>query len=226
MKRYFVLVLLLFICLASAQGLEIFQSFSSGYQGDAAGTLGFGIWDLVPSFPIGVRLLFGIVYQLDSGDATAARRIFINDNEGGTIEKWGTNHLLALDLTYRVAGSKDLLLYGFAGPRMSFYSAHFGFIGNNEVFAVRSDALGAGGGLQVMLRLGPRFRATLSGGADYFLPAKLYAHGTFYYTPDGVDQVPRNAYTYQDADAAVNQPRLLPVISLGIEYQLSGDQVP
>ena len=220
MKRYFIFVLLLLVCLASAQGLELFQSYSSGYYGDVAGALGFGIRDLTQSFPIGMRLLASVAYQFDSGDATTARKIFINDNEGGTVEKWGTNHLLALDLTYRVAGSKDLLLYGFAGPRVSFYSAHFGFIGNNEVFAVRSNAFGAGGGLQVMLRTGPRLMAMLSGGADYYFPARLYAHGTFYYTPDGVDQVPRNAYTYADADAAVNQPRLVPVVTLGFEYQL------
>jgi hypothetical protein len=220
MKRYSVLFLLLLLCLASAQGLEVFQSYSSGYYGDVSGALGIGIRDLTPSFPIGARLTASVAYQFDSGDATTARKIFINDNEGGTIEKWGTNHLLALDLTYRAAGKKDLALYGFAGPRVSFYSAHFGFIGNNEVFAVRSNAFGAGGGLQLMLRTGPRLAAVLRGGADYYFPAKLYAHGTFYYTPDGVDQVPRNDYTYKDADAAVNQPRLVPVVTLGFEYAL------
>jgi hypothetical protein len=220
MKRYSVFFLLLLVCLASVQGLEMFQSYSSGYYGDVSGSLGFGIRDLVPSFPIGVRMLATIAHQFDSGDATSARKIFINDNEGGTVEKWGINHLLLLDLTYRVAGKKDFSLYGFAGPRMSFYGAHFGFIGNNEVFTVRSDAFGAGGGMQVMLRTGPRLAAVLSAGADYYFPSKLYAHGTFYYTPDGVDQVPRNDYTYEDADAAVNQPRLVPVVTLGFEYQL------
>jgi hypothetical protein len=107
MKRYFIFMLLLLVCLALAQGLELFQSYSSGYYGDVAGALGFGIRDLTQSFPIGVRLMAS------------------------------------------VAGSKDILLYGFAGPRLSFYSAHFGFIGNNEVFAVRSNAFGAGGVDQV-----------------------------------------------------------------------------
>lgn len=219
MKRYAVLLLLLLVCLVSAQGLAVFQSYSTGYYGGVSGAIGFGIRDLAPSFPIGVRLSASVTYQFDSGDATSARRIFINDNQGGTIEKWGMNHMLALDLTYRVGSRKDSSLYGFAGPRVSFYSAHFGFIGNNEVFAVRSDAFGAGGGLQLMTRTGPRLMASLSGGADYYFPAKLYAHGTYYYTPDGVDQVPRNDYTYKDADAAVNQPRLVPVVTLGLEYQ-------
>lgn len=220
MKKNFLIALLMLGVLASAQSLDVFQSLTSGYTGDVAGVLGFGFRDLTKSFPIGLRLQVGVAYQFDSGDATAARRIFINDNEGGTIEKWGVNHMLALDFTYRVAGRKDLLLYGYAGPRLSFYSAHFGFIGNNEVFAVRSDAFGAGAGVQLLLRTGTRLMATLTGGAEYYLPAKLYAHGTFYYTPDGLDQVPRNDYTYEDADAAVNQPRLVPVVTLGFEYQL------
>jgi hypothetical protein len=220
MKRLYLLLLVLLLCLASAQGLELFQSYSCGYYGDVAGSLGFGIRDLSPSLPIGARLIARVAYQFDSGDATAARRIFINDNEGGTVEKWGINHLLALDITYRVAGKNDLSFYGFAGPRVSFYAANFGFIGNNEVFAARSDAFGVGGGMEAKLRAGTKLAVALSGGADFYFPAKLYAHGTYYYTPDGKDQVPRDAYTYKDADAAVNQPRLVPSITLGLEYLL------
>ena len=49
-------------------------------------------------------------YQFDSGDATAARRIFINDDEGGAIEKWEVNHMLGLDLTFEY-GSGNTGLY-------------------------------------------------------------------------------------------------------------------
>jgi hypothetical protein len=220
MKRSAFFLVLLLACLSSAHGLEVFQIYSGGYYGDISGALGIGVRDIFPSLPIGARLTAGVAYQYDSGDATSARRIFINDNEGGSIEKWGMSHMLALDITFRAASSKNLSLYGFAGPRLSFYSAHFGFIGNNEVFAVRSNAFGIGIGAQVTLRTGPRLVASLSGGADYYFPAKLYAHGTYYYTPNGVDQVPRNAYTYEDADAAVNQPRFTPALILGFEYLL------
>jgi hypothetical protein len=220
MKRYVVFITLLLARLVSAHALDVFQCFSSGYHGDVSGTIGLGIRDFIPSIPIGARLTAGVAYQFDSGDATAARHIFINDNEGGSIEKWGLSHALALDITYKVASGKNLRIDGYAGPRVCFYSAHFGFIGNNEVFAARSDSFGLGAGMQAVLRTGPRLAAVLSAGADYFFPSMLYAHGTYYYTPNGVDQVPRDAYTYKDADAAVNQPKFVPVAILGFEYAL------
>ena len=40
------------------------------------------------------------------------------------------------------------------------------------------------------------------------------------YTPDGIDDNPRNAYTYEDADSVVNQPKLAPSVSLGFSYRL------
>jgi hypothetical protein len=220
MRRGLASLSLLFACLSCAPALDVFQCFAGGYRGDASGTIGLGIRDVMPSIPIGARLTAGVVYQFDSGDATAARRIFINDNEGGSIEKWGLSHLLSLDITYGVISGKSLRIEGYAGPRVSFYSAHFGFIGNNEVFAARSDSFGLGGGMQAVLRTGPRLSTVLSAGADFFFPSRLYAHGTYYYTPSGVDQVPRDDYTYEDADAAVNQPIFVPVATLGFEYSL------
>ena len=55
---------------------------------------------------------------------------------------------------------------------------------------------------------------------DYYVPSKLFGHGQFEYTPDGVDDNPRNAYTYDDADSVVNQPKLAPAVSLGFSYRL------
>jgi len=118
------------------------------------------------------------------------------------------------------SGDGELSLLAYGGPRGSFYSAHYTFFGNNEAFAIHSNAFGAGGGLAAVLKMGARTTGVLNAGVDYFFPAKLYGHGTFYYTPDGVDQNPRHAYTYEDADAAVNQPKLVPAITLGVEYRL------
>jgi hypothetical protein len=220
MRRGLASLSLLIACLAPAPALDFFECFASGYRGDLAGTIGLGMRDLIPSIPIGARLTAGAVYQFDSGDATAARHIFINDNEGGSIEKWGLSHVLSLDITYKVLSGKNLRVEGYGGPRVSFYSAHFGFIGNNEVFAARSDSFGLGGGMQAVLRTGPRLAAVLSAGAEFYFPSRLYAHGTYYYTPSGVDQVPREDYTYKDADAAVNQPKFIPVAILGFEYSM------
>jgi hypothetical protein len=203
-----------------AWALDVYQGVESGYYGDVAGILRFSLRGLSQRVPVELRLMAGAAYQFDSGDATLARKIFINDNTGGTIEKYGTNLLVGLDLAYRLLGGPDLALNAFAGPRGSFYSAHYTFVGNNESFAVRSNAAGIGGGASVVLRMGKRTVGTLTAGVDYFFPAKLYGHGTYTYTPDGVDQNPRNDYTYEDADAAVNQPRLLPALTLGVEYLL------
>ena len=200
--------------------LEIYQGVESGYYGDVAGLLRFSVREVSERVPVGLRVLAGAIYQFDSGDATLARRIFINDNTGGTVEKYGLNLLVGLDLTYRLAGGTDLSLHAYGGPRGSFYSAHYTFVGNNEAFAVRSNAFGAGGGAAAVLRIAERVTGTLNAGVDYFFPAKLYGHGTYYYTPDGVDQNPRNDYTYEDADAAVNQPRLVLAVTLGLEYLL------
>jgi hypothetical protein len=224
MERPFLTVLLVFvISLAGTSGLpalEVYQGVESGYYADVAGLLRFSFRGLSDRVPVGLRVVGGAVYQFDSGDATLARRIFINDNTGGTVEKYGLNLLLGIDLTYRVAGEGDLVLLAYGGPRGSFYSAHYTFVGNNEAFAVRSNAFGVGGGLAAVLQMGARTTGVINAGADYFFPAKLYGHGTYYYTPDGVDQNPRNAYTYEDADAAVNQPKLVPAITLGVEYRL------
>ena len=63
-------------------------------------------------------------------------------------------------------------------------------------------------------------RYSLTGSLLYFIPARIDAHGTFYYTPDGLDQVARNDFTFEDADASINQPSLRPSIEIGILLRL------
>jgi hypothetical protein len=220
MKRAVLLLALIAGGCCSLGALELFQSVDSGYYGDVGGLLRFSLRDLSRSTPVGLRAHAGLAYQFDSGDAAAARRIFINDNTGGTIQKYGLDVLVGMDLLYRFKQSKDLQLQGFAGPRGSFYFGHFTFLGNNESFTVRSNAFGIGVGLLALLSAGKRLTLSLNAGVDYYFPAKLYGHGTYYYTPDGVDENPRGTYTYADADEAVNQPGLLPAITLGIDYRL------
>ena len=61
----------------------------------------------------------------------------------------------------------------------------------------------------------------LSGGAEYFFSSRLTGHDTSY-SPDGDNVNPRKEYTYADADDAVDQPVLRPVILLGVSYRLGG----
>ena len=57
----------------------------------------------------------------------------------------------------------------------------------------------------------------LGGGADYFFQGTLKGHDTAY-SPDGDDVNPREDYTYDDADNAVNQPKFLGRFMIGINY--------
>jgi hypothetical protein len=176
--------------------------------------------DLSANYPLGLRVSAGTAYQFDSGDADQARKVFINDNEGGTVQDYGLTVLVLMDLTYRLGGRNDLSLHLFGGPRGSFYSAHFAFIGDNEDFAVRHNTFGLGAGAELRLDLNAKYSLDLGVGLDYYFPSKLFGHGQFEYTPDGIDDNPRNAYTYEDADSVVNQPKLAPSVTLGFSYKL------
>jgi hypothetical protein len=167
-----------------------------------------------------LRVSAGTAYQFNSGDADQARKVFINDNEGGTVKDYGLTVMILMDLTYRLAAKNELSVHLFGGPRGSFYSAHFAFIGDNEDFAVRHNTFGLGAGARLRLDISPKYSGDLGAGVDYYFPSKLFGHGQFEYTPDGVDDNPRNAYTYEDADSVVNQPKLAPFVTLGFSYRL------
>jgi hypothetical protein len=161
-----------------------------------------------------------LAYQWNSGDATAARRIFINDATGGTIEKYGNTTSFELDLSW-VLGQFSTLEYSvFGGPRLSLYEGHYAFIGDNEDFAVTHNTFGIGAGIKGEIPLGSDFLLSLKAGVDYFFPSTFEAHGQFIYTPDGVDANPRGSFTYEDADRAVNQPHWVPRAQIGVLYKL------
>jgi hypothetical protein len=207
-------------CASQASAISLFQGIEAGYFGDVGALITLSARDLSANYPLGLKVSAGTAYQFDSGDADQARKVFINDNEGGTVQDYGLNVLVLLDVTYRLIGKNDLSIHLFGGPRGSFYSARFTFIGDNEDFVVRHNTVGLGGGAQLRLDISPKYSLDLSAGVDYYFPSKLYGHGQFEYTPDGVDDNPRNAYTYDDADGVVNQPKLAPSVSLGFSYRL------
>ena len=58
----------------------------------------------------------------------------------------------------------------------------------------------------------------LTAGIDYYFSCTLSGHDTAY-SPAGDDVDPReDYYTYADADAAVGQPKLTPLLMLGVSY--------
>ncbi|RLD84671.1 MAG: hypothetical protein DRJ07_04635 [Bacteroidetes bacterium] len=66
----------------------------------------------------------------------------------------------------------------------------------------------------------------VSAGIDYYFPSTLSGHDTSY-SPDDQNINTRNdnenndePFTYSDADAAINQPKIMPRLMIGINYRL------
>jgi hypothetical protein len=219
-KKIAVVMILVALSSSPVLAISLFQGIEAGYFGDVGALMILSLRDFSDNYPVGLRFSAGAAYQFNSGDADTARQIFINDNQGGTVQDYGVSVMILMDLIYRLTQRNELSLHLYGGPRGNFYSAHFAFIGDNEDFAVRHNTFGLGAGARLRLDLNSKYSLGLGAGVDYYFPSKLFGHGQFEYTPDGIDDNPRNAYTYDDADSAVNQPKLAPSVSLGFSYRL------
>lgn len=216
-KHLFVCFLLCCVLLLSGQSAgrdlegNVLLGYARGFS--LSGQLTFfrlGSWSL----PLAFRL--GLTFDaFDPGNAADARKIFINDNSGGTVEKDGHVTRISLDvlipLRWRLFANSNL----FAGLRHGRFRGHFKYSGNNEDFDVISRHWALGGGLEAVFPLNERWVFRLTGGGDYYFPARLYGHDTWY-NPDNQDDNPRKSYTYADADAAINQPQLVFYIQAGL----------
>jgi hypothetical protein len=228
MKQIYIILLMLATTFLAIPGyskelykpLSFFLTLDGGYNHGLGVTFRISLLQLAKRVPLGLELGGGYSHQFDPGDAEAARKIFINDTTGGTIEKYGYNLLVFLNLKYRVFTKDTFELFVNVGGRHNWYAAHFAFIGNNEVFDVKSDQWGIGVMAETRFAVSRKVFISLTAGIDYYFPAKIYGHGTYYYTPDGTDQNARNSYTYADADAAVNQPWLDFKAVAGVSYRL------
>ena len=69
--------------------VDFYHEVSAGYYGDIGVSMALRLEDPTPNFPFFAQARGGYIYQTDSGNATEARKIFINDNTGGNIEKYG-----------------------------------------------------------------------------------------------------------------------------------------
>jgi len=175
-------------------------------------TAGFGVQADVTfehftrDLPLSLRLS-GAYSGRDAGNALDARRLFINDNTNGTPEEQGRTWQLRLDLLFHVARLGQAPVHLGVGPRKAFFTGTYDFVGGNETFDVTSDPWGAGAFLDTGLAISDRVDFTLQLGVDYYFDARLEGHDTAY-EPDGDDVNPRDDYTWDDADDAVNQPQL------------------
>ena len=163
--------------------------------------------------------------QLSWGVAFLAERSFsssttyaVSEPITGTPEEAGWAWDVRLDFLYDLKLLKASRTFLFAGVRGSFFTDNFNFVGGNEDFDVTTEQIGLGAGLKGVFAMGRQMDLILSVGGDYFVPASISGHDTSY-GPDGEDVKPREGYDYQDADAAVNQPKFQPSILVGVGYR-------
>jgi len=176
-------------------------------------------------FPFELR--FGIGYTiLNPGNASDARRIFINNATNGIPEKNGRTF----------DGRFDFLLpksiFGFNhsyiafGPRFSTFKGNFKYIGGNEDFDVKSHQWGIGGAIEHHFRMISNFSLVIQYGLDHYFPSTLTGHDTSYspdndnVNPTNDSQNENNPFAYRDADRAIKQPVLMPRIMIGMNFNL------
>lgn len=191
---------------------------SLGYHYGFTGQVHCMVSSFADNFPLSARFTIGYS-TAGPGNALEARRIFINDATNGFPEKSGRVWEFRLDALYPVKMLNLHRAYVFAGPRYAKFTGNFKFVGGNEDFDIRSDQWGLGGGVQSYFRMTPRVDLVLTVGADYFFEGTLSGHDTSY-SPDGEDINPRNDYTFDDADKAVDQPELEFQVMFGFSYSL------
>ncbi|WP_430935514.1 hypothetical protein [Saccharicrinis sp. 156] len=178
--------------------------------------------DLSTEFPFDIRIGLGYTW-LNPGNSSKARRVFINDATNGTPEKKGRNIDLRLDLLKGMTLLGNSNSYWFVGPRYSFFNGNFKYVGGNEDFDITTKQFGIGGGLESRYAISDNLKLIATAGLDYYLAAKMQGHDTAYYRDnDNVNarnkQGSDTKYKYKDADNAVDQPKFMPRLMVGIQW--------
>jgi hypothetical protein len=209
-------IFILFTAYSIAMAADYRTGLNLGYYGGRGWDLYAATHNFARGFPLAIRLNFGYS-TFDPGNANDARRIFINNNTGGTIEENGSITRLSLDFLYPIELMKLPETYVYFGPRYAGFKGNFKFIGDNEDFDVTSTHWGVGLGLESGFPISKRINLVISAGFDYYGSSTLYGHDTSY-SPNGEDSNPRENYNYSDADTAINQPGIEPRLMLGFSY--------
>jgi hypothetical protein len=190
-----------------------------GFQGNLAA------WNFDKGFPFHLR--FGLGYTiLNPGNATDARRIFVNNATNGTPEKKGHSMDYRLDFMVPKTVFNIENSYLVFGPRFSTFMGDFKYVGGNEDFEVKSHQWGIGADIENRFRMVKNVDFVLVYGLDFYFPATLTGHDTSY-SPDNDNINPKNdnqneniPFRYKDADQAINQPMIMPHIMIGINFLL------
>lgn len=212
-----------FSILQAQESTKFSIGLKAGYNNGFGTQTNFTLYNLVQDIPIHLRLEIGYS-NINPGDSADARRIFINNATNGTPEKKGQIIDYRLDFLFPF----DLLNDSFIkiGPRYSNYKGNFKYTGGNEDFDVVSNQWGFGLGLGNFFKINKKLNLEMNAGFDYFINATLTGHDTSY-SPDDDNINARNdnendntAFTFKEADNAINQPKYMPHIMVGINYIL------
>ena len=199
-----------------ASGPVFSGGLEMGYYG-GTGVQAYGIVrNLAVDFPFNLRFAVGFA-SVEPGLPDAARQVFINDATNGIPEESGRQYDFRFDMLYPVNLFNLPQSYFFGGVRHARFNANFKFVGGNEDFDVKSNQWGIGTGVESFFAISSRMDLILHLGADYYFESRLVGHDTEY-SPDGDNANARDGYSYDDADAAVNQPKFEPQFMLGVAY--------
>lgn len=193
---------------------DIQTGYANYFTVNAAGTIADFTYDV----PLAIK--FGMSYIIRSaGDPFAARKIFINDNTNGDPEESAHSFDLRVDFAYPVNIFPVRKTYLYAGPRLSFYTATFEFVGGNEFFDIETTQFGLGAGIETHLGISQSLSFIISGAFDYYFDSAIGGHDSSY-NPDGTDVSGRLDYTYDDADEAIDQPKYEFRLMAGLSFAL------
>lgn len=200
----------------------VVQAFEGGVAAGWNTGPGVGLSGTFSNFtselPLSAR--FGVDWHAsDAGDPYAARRIFINDNTNGDPTKDAHAWLLRFDLLFPAFHLGGQQVHAFFGPRYARYTAHYDFVGGNEVFDIKSNPWGLGVGAESRFAMGPATTFLVQAGFDWYGKSRIEGHDTAY-LPSGDDVNPRNDYTWDTADEAIGQPRWEVVAMMGLRFRL------
>jgi hypothetical protein len=225
-KKYFALTMLIFFAIPVFGGQPANTRGSNSII-SAGITIGYDIGmpvqghllisNFAEDFPLSVRLVIGHTFMWDPGTPLDVRHVFINENNNGVPQKSASRWELGIDLLHHVKllSLKRAFVYG--GVHYSHLTGSFDFVGGNEFFDVYSNQWGLAAGLDNYFRVSSDIDLFISVGTVYFFPSTLKAHDSEY-SPNGQIINQRENYTYSDADRAVNQPKLIPKLLVGLNY--------
>ena len=216
-KISFATIFSLFLLILPLKASDLSVGIIAGYNGGTGFQINGEIGKFAKGFPFGAQLSIGYI-SLNPGIALDARKVFINDATNGDPEKFGRVWDIRFDFPYQLKRFKKSETSLFLGPRYAMFNGRFNFIGGNEDFEVKSESWGFGTGVKSLFEISERLALVVSFGGDYYLNSAIYSHGTTY-SPDGEHVDPRKEFEYEDADAAVNQPKYKVHSLIGFQYR-------